>query len=129
MAKISTSVAAKRLGVGKVVVRNMVKNGLLKDFATTKDGRNGHHARLDSAEVKQFKAAHVRNGMKWVKVEDVKPKAAPRKLRLTPAPAGWTVAPEAKSAATGNSLKGKLFQRLDAIERKLDKFIEVFGDE
>jgi len=52
--KITVSQAATKLKVTNAAVRDMIKDGLLKDYAVRKNGKKRHYAILDSKEVNAF---------------------------------------------------------------------------
>lgn len=123
--KIDTQTAAKKLGVSVSVVRKMAVNGQLTDLGETQYGRNRHHYVFDNKEVKEFAASHVRDGKKWVPIAAGQTKPRVKKaLQAAPKPVKDSVEVRASNGS------GKLFQRLEAIERqltKLDRLIDLLG--
>jgi hypothetical protein len=119
---VGTLYAAKRLGVSKTAVRNMVQRGELRDHGHTREGGVRHETRLERSEVVEFAKNHHRLGRRWVPVTNA----------LVPAqkstPVKRTAVVEARTEVSAEPTgPGRLFQRLAQIEAKLDRLLKVWG--
>lgn len=119
--KINTTRASKILGgVSKAVVRKLIDQGKVNDYGVTKPGGQRHEYVLDSTEVKQFAANHVRQGRAWVKIDNggqAPPKRAYTKRQSKVAvPAKNVLEQPQPKVTTGSS---GLLERIERMEKIL----------